>query len=500
MFEISEQEVIGRLKFDNPWWESTASDEIPYASLPRRKYFEPFLRAVEERSVRRAVVLMGPRRVGKTVMIYHAIRALLASGVANDQILYLSLETPLYTGLRLEKLLDMFRATRGHGVRQSLYVFFDEVQYLKDWEIHLKSLVDSYPAIKFVVSGSAAAALRMKSNESGAGRFSNFVLPPLTFAEYLQFKGLEDELIFKEEGDIPAYGCRAIDQLNKEFACYLNSGGYPEVVFSRVIQSDPGQYIKSDIIDKVLLRDLPSLYGISDIQELNRLFTVLAYNTGNEVSLEGLAKSSGVAKNTIKRYLEYLEAAFLIRRIERIDQNARRFKRAMFFKVYLTSPSMRAALFGQVDEASDAMGDLTETAIFSQWQHSDRAELYYARWSSGEIDIVSLDGARQSPTWMVEVKWSDRPYQDRSLLRNCVEFARMHPEMHRPLFVTTKTISATATYQDIAFRFQPSSLYAYTLGANILQYKNVNKLEIANPVLSDDIADDSGDDGEGDEA
>jgi predicted AAA+ superfamily ATPase len=81
----------------------------------------------------------------------------------------------------------------------------------------------------------------------------------------------------------------------------------------------------------VLLRDLPSLYGISDTQELNRLFTTLAYNTGNEVSIDELSKDSGVAKNTLRKYLEYLEAAFLIHRLYRIDENARRFKRAMHF-------------------------------------------------------------------------------------------------------------------------------------------------------------------------
>ena len=107
---------------------------------------------------------------------------------------------------------------------------------------------------------------------------------------------------------------------------------------SDTIQKDLSRYIKSDIIDKVLLPDLPSLYGISDIQELNRLFTTLAYNTGMELSLENLSSGSGVAKNTIKRYLEYLEAAFLIRCVNRIDLNAKHFKRVTSFKVYLTIP------------------------------------------------------------------------------------------------------------------------------------------------------------------
>lgn len=90
------------------------------------------------------------------------------------------------------------------------------------------------------------------------------------------------------------------------------------------MQADIGRYIGADIIEKVLLRDLPSLYGIQDVQELNALFTTLAFNTAGELSLEGLSQDSGVSKPTLKRYLEYLEAAFLIKVVHRIDHGARR--------------------------------------------------------------------------------------------------------------------------------------------------------------------------------
>jgi uncharacterized protein len=271
-------------------------------------------------------------------MIYHAIRELIDHHISPSSILYVSLETPIYTGLSLERIVHLFQEIFEHNRNDNPYVFFDEIQYLKDWDVHLKSLVDSYPSYCFVAKGSAAA-LKLKSNESGAGRFSDYVLPPLTFAEFLEFINKEDLLIKASQSDNPfGYSAKDIDSLNVEFINYLNYGGYPEAVFSSTVRQDPTQYIKSDIIDKVLLRDLPSLYGISDIQELNRLFTTLAYNTGNEVSFEGLSKSSGVAKNTIKRYLEHLEAAFLIRRVDRVDQNAKRFKRAVNFKVYLTNP------------------------------------------------------------------------------------------------------------------------------------------------------------------
>lgn len=475
MREIATADIVKRLAFDNPWWDQGKATKVRYEDDPRRKYFDSFLAGITDLSVKRAVVLMGPRRVGKTVMVYHAIRHLLNQGIEPTRILYLSLETPIYTGLTLEGLLGLFQEQFQHAADANLFIFFDEIQYLKSWEVHLKSLVDSYPDYRFVATGSAAAALRLKSNESGAGRFSDFVLPPLTFAEYLSFLNKEDELISvspsKEFPSRTEYAAKNIDELNREFVNYLNFGGYPEAVFSETIRQDPAQYIKSDIIDKVLLRDLPSLYGISDIQELNRLFTTLAYNSGNEVSLEGLSQSSGVAKNTIKRYLEYLEAAFLIRRVERIDNNARRFKRAMCFKVYLTNPSMRAALFGQIAEDSEDMGALTETAIYSQWQHSESSELFYARWNSGEVDIVCLASADQKPLWAVEVKWTDRPYTEWTELASYAEFAARH-DLASDMLITSKTVDARLSYRDVNFRFRPSSVYAYMLGVNILKRVN----------------------------
>jgi predicted AAA+ superfamily ATPase len=475
MLEIARDDIVARLLFDNPWWESGFDGIIRYQDMPRRKYFRSFFSAVRDRSVNRAVVLMGPRRVGKTVMLMHAIRQLIDSGIKPSHIIYASLETPIYTGLSLANILELFQERFGHSRSESLYVFFDEVQYLRNWEVHLKSLVDSFNDYKFTATGSAAAALRLRSVESGAGRFSDYILPPLTFAEYLHFIGREDELIVHEDnqGDPETsldYRSPDIEELNSEFIRYMNFGGYPEAVISEAVRDNPYQFIKSDIIDKVLLRDLPSLYGISDIQELNKLFNALAYNTGNEVGLEALSKQSGVAKNTIKRYLEYLEAAFLIKRVERIDQTAKRFKRAVTFKVYLVNPSMRAALFGQINADSEAIGALTETAVFSQWQHSQQTQLYYARWKTGEVDIVSLGSFDQQPSWAVEVKWSDRPYHVHKELDNCIEFVQRNPGIKQPLLITSKTISDDVVmYRGVSFQFAPASLYAYTLGVNILK-------------------------------
>lgn len=465
MLEISFDEVKARLRFDNPWWQPGNGIEPRFNQMPRRSYFERFFSLATDWNINRAIVLMGPRRVGKTIMVFHAVQKLLDAGCSPDRILYFSLETPIYTGLSLEKILHLFQSEYQHQRHDRLVVFFDEIQYLKDWEVHLKSLVDSYPSYKFIATGSAAAALRLKSQESGAGRFSDFLLPPLTFAEYIDFVGLAGELTAQTDG---WYVAQDITKLNQEFVNYLNYGGYPEAVFSSTVQSASSQYIKSDIIDKVLLRDLPSLYGISDIQELNRLFTTIAYNTGNEVTLENLCKSSGVAKNTLKKYLEYLEAAFLIKRIRRLDENARHFQRNTSFKVYLANPSMRAALFGPIDANSDAMGALTETAVFSQWVPSQAIDnLYYARWKEGEVDMVYLSSASQQPDWCVEVKWSDRVVQAHGEIKGLIKLLdTTKPQDFAGAIVTTKTVRQHFPVQGRWLQFVPSAEYIYTIGKN----------------------------------
>ena len=474
MLSISQADIEARLLFDNPWW-GTVAGAVPFSDLPKREYLVPFYKLATDRSVRRAIVLLGPRRVGKTVILHQTIQALLDSGVPGNQILFVSLETPIYSDIPLARFVEMFHQRFSHNRNAPLYLIFDEVQYLKQWEVHLKSLVDSWPDFRFIVSGSAAAALKLKSNESGAGRFTDFLLPPLTFHEFLLFT--EKSPLIEEAPDMPL-GFRAtdIETLNESFLQYLNIGGYPEAVFNPTISSAPERFIKSDIIDKVLLRDLPQLYGIRDIQELNRLFTTLAYNTGNEITLEELSQSSGVAKTTLRRYIEYLEAAFLICRIDRIDRSARRFERATSFKVYLTNPTMCAALFGRLSGDDQAMGALAETAIYCQWFHDTEflSHLHYARWAKGEIDIVCMEPGSQKPLWCVEVKWSDRAANDSKLLRHVIAFAKEHELPGHPpdevaCMVTTRTLHERKTVDGIQIELVPTSLYAYILGRNLLQ-------------------------------
>jgi hypothetical protein len=267
-----------------------------------------------------------------------------------------------------------------------------------------------------------------------------------------------------------------VKALNKEFVHYLNFGGYPEVVMSEKIQNDMGRYVKNDIVDKVLLRDLPSLYGIKDVQELNRLFTYIAYNTGKEFSYETMAKESGIQKDTMKKYLEYLEAAFLIKVLNKVDVNAKRLKRVTSFKVYLTNPSLRTALFSPIIETDSEMGNMVETAVLSQWMHQGKLDLTYARWkdgrTEGEVDLVSVDSKQFKPVWGVEIKWSNRYYEKPQELKSLIHFCTSNG--FEKALVTSIDKQGVREIGALKFTFLPVSVYSYNVGDMTLKMKTVN--------------------------
>jgi predicted AAA+ superfamily ATPase len=462
MKDVSDQQVAEHLKRLNPWWQSATMDEATLALLPRA-YLDPVRQLLLEPNLRRAVVLLGPRRVGKTILIRHLVADLLARGTHPQRIAYVEMDHPLLHGQSLEALIRQIEeaAPGGEGTR---YLFFDEIQSHKDWEKHLKPLVDHRPDLRILVSGSAAAALKRQSTESGAGRFTDFLLPPLTFSEYLHLRP-EPPAIREETPGV--YLLEDITRLNEQFAEYVNYGGYPELALSPVLRGNPERFVKSDIVDKVLLRDLPQLYGIKDIQELNSLFTLLAFNTAEEVALEPLSKRSGVGKQTIQKYIEYLEAAFLIKRVFRVDQDGKRYQRERNFKVYLTNSAMYTGLFGAKSPNDPEFGHLVETALFAQRFHED-ARLNYARWGTDdcEVDLVELSQGL-IPVAALEIKWSDK-YADRpEALKGLMKFVRGNRLPHA--WATTRSLVRQQAIEGTEIRQWPAAALAFHYGVRAVQ-------------------------------
>ncbi|MCP5337344.1 MAG: ATP-binding protein [Pseudomonadales bacterium] len=432
-------------------------------ALCPRAYLGPVRQLLQEPKLRRAVVLLGPRRVGKTILIRHLIADLLKQSVPTRRIAYVEMDHPLLHGQSLEALIRQIEDATpdGEGTR---YLFFDEIQSHKDWEKHLKPLVDHRPDLKILVSGSAAAALKRQSSESGAGRFTDFLLPPLTFSEYLQLRQ-EPAAIAEEEPGL--YVLADIAQLNAQFAEYVNYGGYPELALSPTVRSNPERFVKSDIVEKVLLRDLPQLYGIKDIQELNSLFTLLAFNTAEEVSFEQLSQRSGVGKQTIQKYIEYLEAAFLIKRVFRVDQDGKRYQRERNFKVYLTNSAMYTGLFGAKSPDDPEFGHLVETALFAQRFHED-ARLNYARWGADDCEVDLVESSLTfKPVSALEIKWSDKFADKPEALKGLMKFVRNN---RLPLaWATTRNRIRQQVIDGSEIRQWPAAALAFHYGVRAVQ-------------------------------
>lgn len=453
--------LLGRIVDDNTWWEDR---KIPfYDEFSKRRYYDGFYELVSQKFPHRAVVLMGPRRIGKTVIMYQAIQDLIDSGVDPKRIFYFSLDTPIYTNLALEELVNDGRSIHEVSL-EGAYIFFDEIQYLKDWEIHLKSLVDRNRKTKFIASGSAAAALRMKSIESGAGRFTDYFLPPLTFAEYVDLNGY-DTLLTEAEVDFGGprrfFQCSDIEVFNNHFVDYINFGGFPEIALNSDKVKNPERVIQKDITDKVIMKDLPGLFGIENTLELQQFFNVLSYRTGEILDYKKVSQETKTDNKTIKKYIKYLEAAFLVKVLHRVDLSAKRFKNITQFKVYLTNPSLFTGLFGRVADSDERFPHLVETAVYAQFLHREHEFLRYANWKvgkdEGEVDLIQVSNNFQEVRWAVEVKWSDTPKAGklkRFMLKNNLEKG----------VITSKT--KFEDHDDLLI--VPNSIYAYVVSKNAL--------------------------------
>lgn len=455
MKSIDKDLIIAGIERANPWWKGLSIGR--FSQLPRRIHFDRIYQMTIQRDPLRALVLMGPRRVGKTVLLYQVIDQLINEGHPSQKIMYLSLDNPIFRFSNLENLLIWGMSWSGAELEGGV-VFFDEIQYLDTWEQQLKVLVDSYPKTKFVVTGSAAAALHKKSKESGAGRFTNYLLPALSFYEYIFIKGEIENTAFK-----------SIDlvKMNSLYLDYLNFGGFPEAISSEAIRNQPELYIGQDILDKVLGRDLPSIFGISNPNELQKLFASLAYNTSQEISVDNISKQSGVTKGDINKYIGFFEAAYLIRIIEKTDITLKKFQRRVQFKVVLTNPSLRSALFGKASHDSKELEALAETAIFSQMTNYDGPHFpyKYARWnrgnSKGEIDLVHVN-LQNEILGALEIKWSDRFATREEKPKSLISFCSEHSLQNA--LMTSKKVFSESNHDDLKITHVPTSFLCFVIG------------------------------------
>lgn len=384
----------------NPWWKTGIVNPKMSKTYKRFAFYEA-MRRVEEKDIRRLVVLTGTRRVGKTTIQYQMIENLLNSGVSPQRIVFISMDHPMLKLSQFQEVLECYH--ENIYPEQDVYYFFDEVQYAQDWDRWLKTIYDTQPDTHVVATGSASPALMKGSRESGAGRWSIIQVPTLSFYEYCELLGVDKPDIPKDL-KVTSLLCKTqiersqimmqLSKVQNHFIRYLQVGGFPELALA---DNDilAQQIIRDDVVDKVLKRDLPSLYNIRNATELERIFLYLCNVSSEIVSIEAITKElNGVSRTTVENYISYLESANLIYQSWPVDMAGKKVLKASP-KIYIADAAIRNAVLMDDSIMTNAteMGKVVETAVYKHiaafyYQFATSVGYFRGGKKSKEIDVV----------------------------------------------------------------------------------------------------------------
>lgn len=395
---ISQEKVLSVIASFNPWWQSGTVPKVFLKEFKRNGYYT--CKNAFFNDIRRIVVMSGMRRTGKTTIVYQMINEVLARGVKPQNILYLTFDHPVIRATDFDSLISMYRNNISDD--EEFYVFLDEVQYNKYWTNYLKMLYDLNPMVRAVATGSASSMVEGAVRESGAGRWTVIKIPTLSFYEYCAIKGIKKnipkvnvfkmhELTKQEQTQIML----SLSDLQIQLVKYLQMGGFPEFVNAEDI-SYSQRILREDVIDRAIKHDLPSVYDIRSVEELEKVFVYLCYHTSNIINVDAMSKEfEGVSKPTIEKYIAYLESANLISVSKQLNADGKAVLKSKN-KIYVSDSGVRGSIVLGADIVSkpEEMGYSLETSVFKHikdyfFNLNTLYDVGYIRNNKGaEIDIA----------------------------------------------------------------------------------------------------------------
>lgn len=328
----------------------------------------------------KVLAIYGPRRVGKTSLVNKMLdlyQGKIYRGSGEDLFV-----NSLLSSRDTQRIVSSFS---GYDV-----VFIDEAQMIPDAGLGLKILIDNLPRLKIIATGSSSFDLSNKLGEPLTGRQLMKTLFPISMIEVAeQFGRME---------------------INHNLNAYLVFGTYPEVITSKN-NNQKVEYLVS-LRDSYLLKDILQLENIRNPSKLIDLLRLLAFQIGNEVSLNELSISLGLAKQTVERYLDLLEKVFIIKKVQGFSRNLRK-EITKSHRYYFWDNGIRNSLINNFNDLSfrDDKGMLWENFVFierikKQAYHQIFTNNYFWRtYDKKEIDFVEeKDGVLAG----YEFKWGKK--------------------------------------------------------------------------------------------
>ena len=314
-------------------------------------------------------VIMGIRRCGKSVLLLQIIDELKEKGTEENQIIYINFENEDYSFIKND--IDLHNYIKEKIInKEKYYLFFDEIQNVKDWE----KAINSFKASKNVsifITGSNSDLLSGELATHLAGRYVSFKIYPLTFSEVCEFKNIKDK-----------------KDIEETFDDYITWGGMPQ----RFMLTDEMQtktYL-SDIYDSIVVKDIVTRFGIKDLDLFNRIVEYIVTTPSQNFSAESLSNyfinkdNREVSKVTLYNYLEYMSKAMLINKADRYDIRGKRILNGKY-KYYLTDLGL-----GQVKNIGkrQQLGAYLENIVYNELI-SRGYDVKIGNLEKAEIDFIA---------------------------------------------------------------------------------------------------------------
>lgn len=372
---------------------------------------EIFVKIIKYLEIPEILVLHGSRQVGKTTLMKMTIEYLRKK--TNNDVFYFDLEDENYLNLcnkgvpEVKKYINARRKTKNSKV----YLFIDEIQYLKNPTSLLKLFYDHCKNdYKLIVSGSSSFAIKTKFKDSLVGRIIDLEVFGLNFAEFLEFKKQNYNLeISSEKSDME------LKSLYQEFIIY---GAYPQVVLADSLDMKE-VYIKN-IIEKYIYKDIRDLSNIKNIEKFNTLLKFLASQSGQLVNLSELSSTLNIARVTIEEYLFILENTYIIKLIRPYHKNIRnelsKMPKVFFEDMGILNVLKNKKLSLELD------GHFFENSVYNYLRRKiEVSNIHFWRTKSKqEVDFI-IDQTNITP---LEVKLTFKPKN----MKNLIYFANnYHP-------------------------------------------------------------------------
>ena len=398
---VNDEQVIKALRQYNPWWRTPYAIKEESKPQKRLAYYEA-LKMLRHESIRRFVVLSGARRVGKTTIMYQIIDKLIDEGVSARNILYVSFDNPIVKLIDVESILSIYEAI--YPVEGIRYVFLDEIQYTENWELWMKVIYDSRKDIRLIATGSANPVLEKGAADSGTGRWNVLKIPTMSFFEYCRLLQLEEPVLTDSLSPSKLLQMDDVqlgDLMNRfvpfarHFNRYLMIGGFPELVLSND-DMYAQRMLREDVVDKVIKRDVLSLFHIRNPLLMEKLFLYLCMNSTEIFNASTAAKElENISVSTIEGYIEALEMSNLIYLARPMNVGSKGALKGKP-KIFIADAAIRSAVLMIDDVLSDEkeLGIMVETTVYkhiTSFYQGNTAQIGYfrkAKDNQKEVDVV----------------------------------------------------------------------------------------------------------------